>query len=153
MPHTDDDAVVAEAIFALIDADKVTLQLDDVLYGYHNNIPNASAAVVMAAGKGRTLAGVSGPGGRTENQLLVEIDMHWSKVGDEATQRRAADARAYALEQKIHEDTTLGGIIIHGYVTQMAKGETIMANNSMFRSVKLMFAGTTKTYLSPPAAP
>lgn len=156
MPHTDDDVVVAEAILALIEANKSTLLLDDVLYGNHTYIPRASAAVVQALGKRRQLAGVSAPGGRTENQLIVGIQLHWSKVGNEATERRAADSRGTEVERLIHTDTTLGGIIIHGYITETDRGESqlgTVGDNSMFRSVMMTFVGVTKTYLSPPAAP
>jgi len=153
MTHTDDDTVVAEAIYQLILANQTDLLLDDVLYGNHNNIPHASAAVVTASGKRRELAGVSAPGGRTENTFTIEIGLHWSKVGDEATERRAADSRGKALEKKIHEDTSLGGIIIHGFINQVERGETQMASGSMFRTVRMIYTGETKTYLSPPAAP
>jgi hypothetical protein len=153
MAHTDDDTVVAIYIQDLITANKAVLVLDDVLYGRHNNIPHASAAVIIPGGKRRVLAGVSAPGGRTENALMVEIGLHWSKVGDEETERKAVDARATAVERKLHEDVTLGGLIIHGYVVSVERGETQMASGSMFRSVQMVFQGTTKTYLSPPAAP
>lgn len=156
MPHTDDDTVVAKAIEALLNANKVELQIEDVLYGNHTMIPRNSAAVVQAAGHRRALDGVSAPGGRTRNELMVTIQLHWSKVGDEATERYACDLRGKALEDKIHEDTTLGGIIIHGYVIDTDRGDTqlgTVANNSMFRTVQMTFVGTTKTYLSPPAAP
>lgn len=153
MAHTDDDTVVAQAIFNIIVANQTTLLLDDVLYGNHVIIPHASAAVVTPLGKRRALAGVAAPGGRTENTLSVEITLHWSQVGDEATERANADARGTALEKKIHADTTLGGIIIHGYITQVERGESVFTNSGMFRTVKMMFEGTTKTYLSPPAAP
>jgi|SRR3990172_7715478 len=148
-PHTDDDTVVAEAIYNLIVSNQADLQLDDVLYGNHNVIPRSSAAVVTAAGHRRELAGVSAPGGRTENGLMVIIELHWSKVGDEATERRACDARGKLLENLIHTDTTIGGLIIHGFVTDVDRGETQIANNSMFRSVRMSFLGKTKTYLSP----
>lgn len=151
--HTDDDTVVAEAIFTLIDDNKIDLQLDDVLYGNHDMIPRASAAIVKALGHNRSLAGVSAPGGRTQNTLIVMIDMLWSKVGDEATERRNCDARGKLLENLIHTDTTLGGIVIHGFVVNVDRGETRTSNQSMFRSVQLMYNATTKTYLSPPAAP
>jgi hypothetical protein len=151
--HTDDDAVVAQAIEALVIANKAELLLDDVLYGDHNMIPHASAAIIMPGGMRRTLAGVSQPGGRTQNDMVVEVVLHWSRVGDEATERKAADARGKALERKLHEDTTLGGIIIHGFVNQTDKGNTIMGNNNMFRTVRMVFVAQTKTYLSPPAAP
>lgn len=153
MAHTDDDTVVAEFIFDLIEDNKVALEIDTVLYGNHTMLPTAACAVVTAGGKRRQLAGVSAPGGRTENDLIVIIQLHWSKVGDEATERRKCDQLAKGLEEKIHEDTTLGGIIIHGYVTEVDRGDTQIANSSMFRSVIMTFIGKTKTYLSPPAAP
>jgi hypothetical protein len=151
-PHTDQDEVVAEAILALLEANKITLLLDDVLYGNHNLIPNGSAAVVQAMGKRRVLAGATAPGGRTLNELMVQIELHWSKVGDEATERRACDARASALETLIHQDTTLGGIIIHGFITEVDRGETRFVNNGMFRTVRMAFTGQSKTYLSVPTA-
>jgi len=151
-PHTDTDETVAEAIFNLVFDDKEDLELEDVLYGNHIIIPRNSAAVIQAMGKNRALAGVAAPGGRTLNTLMVMIDLHWSKVGDESTQRRLCDARGTALERKIHEDTTLGGIVIHGFVNQVDRGETLF-NGSMFRTVRMSYAATTKTYLSPPAAP
>jgi len=148
MAHTDKDEVVADFLFNLLTTNKVTLQLDDVLYGNQIMIPHASAAVVTAMGKRRTLAGVSAPGGRTLNELVVNIEMHWSRVGDEGTERKNADNRATALEAIIHQDTTLGGIIIHGFINQVDRGETQFANGSMFRSVRMIFVGQTKTYLS-----
>jgi len=157
MPHTDDDTVLALAIRDLIEANKSALLIDDVLYGNHGMIPQASAAVVTAMGKRRQLAGVSAPGGRTQNELMVGIDLHWSKVGNEDTERQAADSRGTALESLIHEDTTVGGIIIHGFITDVDRGDSVLPNstgsNSMFRTVRMMYRGTTKTYLSPPAAP
>jgi len=151
--HTDDDATVAQAIEVLVNANKAALLLDDVLYGDHNMIPHASAAIIMPGGMRRELAGVAAPGGRTANNMMVEVVLHWSKVGDEATERKAADQRGKLLERKLHEDTTLGGIIIHGFVNQVDRGNTIMGNNNMFRTVRMVYIAMTKTYLSPPAAP
>ncbi len=151
-PHTDQDEVVAQAIFDLLNANKIPLLLDDVLYGSHSLIPRASAAVVQAMGKRRQLAGVSAPGGRTLNELMVQVELHWSKVGDEATERRECDRRGTLLERLVHQDTTLGGIIIHGFFQQIDRGETQFVNNGMFRSVRLTFIGQSKTYLSVPTA-
>jgi hypothetical protein len=148
MAHTDKDEDVAEAIRALLEANKVVLLLDDVLYGNHIMIPRSSAAVVMPLGKRRQLAGVSAPGGRTLNQLMVGVDLHWSKVGDEETERKNADSRGTAVEDMLHNDTTLSGIVIHGFVTQVDRGESQFANNSMFRSVRMVYEAQTKTYLS-----
>lgn len=151
-PHTDDDVVVAEYIFDLITANKANLLLDDVLYGNHTQIPLGGTAIVTAGGKRRELAGVSAPGGRTTNTMSVLVELHWSKVGDEATERRAVDNRATALEQLVHQDTTLGGIIIHGFFEQVDRGETESSNTGMFRTVRMGFTGISKTYLSNPTA-
>lgn len=152
MTHTDDDTEVALAIRDLILTNKEILLLDDVLYGNHTMIPRASAAIVIAMGKRRSLAGVSAPGGRTQNDLLVAVQLHWSRVGDEETERKAADERGTALERLIHTDTQVNDLVIHGFVTEVDRGESVVGN-SMFRSVMMMFIGQTRTYLSPPAAP
>lgn len=149
MAHTDQDTDVAIAIETLLTANKVTLALDDVLYGNHTFIPRASAAIVIPLGHRRELAGVAAPGGRTLNTLMVSIDLHYSKVGDEESMRKAVDAKGVLLENLIHQDTTVGGIIIHGFITEVDRGETTFANNSMFRTVHMIFMGQTKTYLSP----
>jgi len=151
-PHTDQDEVVAQAIFDLIEANKISLLLDDVLWGNQTMIPRASAAIVQALGKTRQLAGVSAPGGRTLNRLMVSVELHWSKVGPEEIERKAVDARATAVEALVHSDVTLGGIIIHGFFEQVDRGETTFVNNSMFRTVRMAFAGQSKTYLSVPTA-
>lgn len=151
-PHTDQDEIVAQFIFDLLETNKADLLLDDVLWGNHNMIPRASAAVVAPLGHRRVLAGVSAPGGRTMNELLVSVELHWSKVGPEEIERKAVDFRATSVERLVHQDTTLGGIIIHGFFTQVDRGETQFINNSMFRSVRMAFIGQTKTYLSNPTA-
>lgn len=153
-PHTDDDVVVAHYIRDLLRANQQDLLLDDVLYGDHNMIPRASAAIVTAMSMQRQLAGVAAPGGRTQNMLNVQIQLLWSKVGDEETERDAVDARAKAVQDLIHSDTTLGGLIIHGFITNLERGTTTMTsgnigNNSQFRAVIMQFVGTTKTYLTP----
>jgi hypothetical protein len=150
-PHTDNDTVVAQAIFDLIEANKVDLALDDVLWGNQEMIPRASAAIVIPLGKRRVLAGVTAPGGRTENTLLVTIEISRSKVGTEAVERKAVDDTGTAIELLIHSDTTLGGIVIHGFVEQTDRGE-VTITSGQYRTVRLMYAARTKTYLSVPTA-
>lgn len=148
MTHTDDDTVLALAIKNILIANKAALELDDVLYGNHNMIPRASAAIVTAMGKNRALQGVAAPRGVTMNTLNVIISLHYSKVTDEETGRIAADNHATTIENLIHVDTTVGGIIIHGYITDVARGETEF-NGSMFRSVIMTYSGITKLPLIP----
>lgn len=153
MAHTDRDDVVAQAIFDLINDNREVLEIETVLYGNHTLIPTNATAIVIPEGKSRSLVGVGEPGGRTENELFVTIQLHWSKVGEEADERKKVDDRAYELEKIIHTDTTLNGIVIHGFVFRVERGESIFNTGSMFRTVIMSYSGKTRTYLSPPAAP
>lgn len=148
MAHTNDDTLLATAIRNIIAANKLSLGINDVLYGNQLMIPSASAVVVKASGKNQTLVGVQGPGGRTNNSLNIGIDIHRSKVGDEETERRIIDDTATAIEHLLNADVTVGGIIIHGYITNVDRGETAFMNNSMFRSVVMMYIGTTRTLIA-----
>lgn len=147
MSHTDSTAVLAKAIYDLLVANADSLKLQDVLYGNHLMIPRSPTAVVIAGTKRRELAGVSAPGGRTMNYLTVYIDIHDSKVADETTQRQYLDALAESVEHFLHQDVTVGGLIIHGFVNTWDPGESF-TQNGQFRSVRMTFTGQTKTYLS-----
>lgn len=147
MPHTHKSTVLAQAIIEKIRANKVTVGLDAdsfVDYGDHNNVPGGKAVTVSAGTKDRQLAGVAGPGGRTENFMEVVVTVYYMKVEAEATARLTVDQIAENIEDLLHQDTTMGGIIIHGFVRQWVPG-IIIRETSMFRVVQLHFQGRTKT--------
>lgn len=148
MTHTDLGTVVSKAIFDLIKNNVGSLGLRDVLFGNQTMIPLSPTVVVITGPKHRELSGASAPGGRTMNSMTVYIDVHTSKVGDEATERMAVDKLAEAVETLLHADVTLGGILIHGFVNDWDPGETGLISGSQFRTVRMTYIGTTKTYLS-----
>lgn len=148
MPHTDKVTVLAQAIMAVLETNKAALGLDDVLYGDQQNIPKAKTAVVSAGTKNRVLDGVAMPGGMSRNFMKVVITIYNSTVGAEEAQRLVVDQQAEAVEAKLHEDTTVGGIIIHGYVESIEPGVTFRAG-SMFKATQLTFIGQTKTRITP----
>lgn len=147
MAHTHKSTVLALAIRDKIRNNKVELGFDDdsfVEYGDHNNVPGGKAATISAGTKNRDLAGVAGPGGRTENIMEVVVTVYYMVVQAEADARLAVDQIAENVEDLLHEDTTMGNIIIHGFVTQWVPA-IIMRETSMFRVVQLHFVGRTKT--------
>ena len=146
---TDNSTVLAQAIMAKIVANQQTLKVRDVLYGEQIMIPRSPTVVVLLGTKTRILAGVSAPGGRTENDMTVLIDIHSMKVGDEATERLAMDQLAESVEKLLHADTQMGGLLIHGFVTEYIPGETVLQNGE-FRTVRLTYIGRSKTYLTVP---
>lgn len=147
MAHTDKSTVLAQAIKAKIELNKVTLGLDTVLYGEQSNVPGGKAAVVYCGTKRRPLAGVAGPGGRSDNFMEVIIDVHYSVYNPEEDGRLAADSLAEAVEEVLHQDTTMGGIIIHGWVNEWTPG-VVFKENSMYRTVRLLYVGRTKTNIT-----
>lgn len=147
MAHTYKATVLAMAIKDLIEANKATLGINEVYYGDHNNIPVGISAAITAGTKHRDLAGVSGPGGRSMNTLNVVIFIYYSVVEAEATARLAVDQIGEAVEDLLHTDTTMGGLLIHGFVQDVIPG-TVFKENSMFRAVELDYQGKTKTNIT-----
>lgn len=148
--HTASPTVLAKAIEAKIRAKQGELGIADVFYGFHNMIARSPTVVVQALGKSRQLAGVAAPGGRTMNELTVTIDVMSAAVGDEASDRLALEQLADKIETELHKDPTMGGILIHGFVTDWDNGE-MPAQGGSFRLITLTYRGQTKTYLSPPS--
>lgn len=147
MAHTEYTSVLAKAIYDKLVLNQTALALADVLYGNHNDIPRSPTVVVIPGLKTRQLVGVQGPGGRVENDLIVYIDIHDSKVKDETTQRLVLDKKAEEVEKKIHEDVTMGGLIIHGFVHSWDPGQAFFQSGE-FRSVRLTYSGRSRTLLS-----
>lgn len=147
MPHTDQSTVLAEAIVAKIKANQESLGLDIVLYGEQNNVPGGLAVVVYCGTKRRPIAGVAGPGGRTDNYMEIMIDIHNSVYSSEEDGRLLVDRLAERVETLLHQDTTMGGIIIHGWVQEWRPGITFK-ENSMYRSVQLFYVGRSKTNIT-----
>lgn len=146
-PHTDQSTVLAQAIVTKIRTAQTSLGLDTVLYGEQNNVPGGKAAVVYCGTKRRPLAGVAGPGGRTDNFMEIIIDVHYSVYSTEEDGRLAADKLAEGIETLLHQDTTVGGIIIHGWVNEWVPG-VVFKENSMYRTVRLLYVGRSKTNIT-----
>lgn len=146
MTHTDQAVEVALAIKAAIEDKKIELAIDEIYYGNQNNIPVGIAVSVTAARKTRELVGVQGPGGRVDNNMFTLIRVYNSRVNSEADERLYVDQLGESIEAVLHEDTTLGGIIIHGFVESIDNG-IVYREGSNFRTVELIHRARTRTLL------
>lgn len=147
MPNTDRTTVLAQALQAIVAANKDSLGILDVLYGNHNNIPRTPSVIIVPGTKKRELRGVAAPGGRVFNTMTVYVDIRFSKVGSEEAVRLELDQTAENIEHLIHQDTTVGGLLIHGFFTDWNPGE-VFSQGGEFRSVRMTFVGGSETYLS-----
>lgn len=148
MALTDKATVVAKAIEELLLANKDSLGLDQVYYGDQLNFPNAKCAAVRVGRKTRERAGVAGPGGRMMNYMPVIINVYNSTVTDEANGRYVVDQLAEAIEDLLHQDITLGGVTLDGFVSE-SDPDPIFRQGSMFRTVQLTYLARSKTNLTP----
>ena len=147
MAHTDRSTVLAQYIFNLITTNKVSLSLDSVLYGEQNEITPGKTVVVTTGRKDRSLARVAFPGAGTLNRMIVIVTVYNNTVGDEASKSLETDLIAEAVEHLLHQNTTMGGNIIHGFVETWDPGVKFRST-SMFRATQMMFVGQTKTNLT-----
>lgn len=147
MSHTDRTTVIATYIKNLINTNKVALGVDTVLYGDHNNIPGGITVTVMAGMKTRQLQGVANPGARTRNRMIVLVTVYCNKTGDEETLSLETDQVAEAVEHLLHQDTTLGDNVIHGFVETWDPGYRFKPG-SMFRATQLTHISQSKLNLT-----
>lgn len=152
-PNTDRSTVLALGLKEIVEANKLDLGIQQVLYGDQLMVPGSPAVVIRAGRKRRTLRGVAAPGGKVDNSLTVLVDVMAADVlsGEEAS-RLAVDTLAENVEKLFYVDVTIGGLVIHGFVEDWDPG-AIFINNSKWRTVRMTYVGRTVTYLSPPAAP
>lgn len=148
--NTDKTSVLADYIFNLLNNERYELGLEQVLYGKHNMVSKNNTVRVIPGRKTRNLVGVSAPGGRVENILVVLVDVMTSDpLAGESAGRLATDQLADTVEHFLHQDVTMGGLIIHGFVDAWDPGDEFI-QNSMFRVVRMNFTGKSRTYLSVP---
>lgn len=148
MALTDKASVVALAVKDLIETNKYSLGIDQVYYGDQLNIPNAKCVAVRVGRKTRERAGAAGPGGRMTNYMPITINIYNSTVTDEASARLVVDQLAEAIEDLLHQDITLGGVILDGFVSEWDP-DPVFRTGSLFRVVQLTFQARSKTNLTP----
>lgn len=145
MTHTSKLTVVTQAAFDLVNANKIALGLADVWYGEQLRIPDTPAVAIESGNVHRELAGV-GAQGRVLNTFTIYIIGYLSKLEDNQITRKEVDELMEAVEAKFTADVTLGGVVIHGFVTDFEPGYTTRQGDS-YRVCRLTWQGITKTNL------
>lgn len=134
----------------LLEANKLTLDIDSVFYGDQDLIPTGRTVCVHPGADHREMAGASN---MTLNTLTSYILVYISKIADTSSNRLMADNLAKAIIQLLHNNLQLrdasgnNPILIHGFVSDSDPGYTIRGNN-LFEAVRLTYQGTTKTRLA-----
>lgn len=146
---TDSFVTFCEAIQAIIESvkEEVTPAIADIWYGDQQQLPRTPTVCIVADGKRRELSGAPR---RMMNTLTCYVVVYHSKIQDVQMNSKESDKLAEQLETAIHADPTLGGLVIHCYVTQVDAGQSTKYVNTtatMYRSTRLTVEGISKTML------
>lgn len=119
MALTDSINEVTQYVKQKLEDHKDTLGLEDVFLGDQDRIPRTPAACVEPGNKTRELAGAPR---RTAVFMEVYTLLYHTDVRDVQENVKAANKLAEDAEALLHQDSDLGGLAIHCYVTEMQPG-------------------------------
>lgn len=143
MPTTDRVSLVVQAHVDLITSRKATLGLADVWYGDQSRLPRTPADCVDAGPMERTLNRATGKGG-TENTFRIYHLIYLGKVQDVQANLKQAQELAESIMTVLHEDITLGGLVLHGFVTTIEPG-FVRKGDALMKVQRLAWHGMNQT--------
>lgn len=127
----------------MVEQNMVTLGVQDVFYGEQTKYPRTPAVALESDTKRRE---INGAPRRTENDLNAFIIIYHSPVSDVQKTRRDVDLLAEAIENLVHSDSRLGGLVIHSLVDQMQSGYATRGG-TQYRSCRLSVSGKSQSQL------
>lgn len=143
MPLTDKLSVVSQALVDKIRTNQAGLGINAVYYGDQDKIPTTPIACVEPDAKTNTLKSA-------QRMILIDftayILLYHSSVVSPQVNRSESDELAEAVETLIHADRTLGELLIHCMITNVASGYANKAG-SLVRASRLTFNGQSQALL------
>lgn len=143
MALTDSIYVVGTAVYTLLDSRKVDLGLQDVWYGDQDKTPRTPCVAVETGPKIRTLNGAPR---RTQVDMDVYLLVYHEMIRDTQENQRASEQLSEAIEAVLHEDPTLGGILIHSMVTLNEPGYATRGG-ALIRASRMTFSCLSQVLL------
>lgn len=143
--QSDKATVVSQYIYDILNTGtaKAQLGLAGVWDGEQNLIPQIPAVCVVVGNYTREYAGIPF---RTDNTFTVFLIVYHAKIQDVQLNQRECNQRAEAIMDFLHQDLTMGGNVIDGYVTALEPGY-LQAGKSMTYVTRLTWVGRTKTII------
>jgi len=120
-----------------------TPAIQDVFYGDQQQIPRTPAICIEPDGKKRTIEGVPR---RAANEYGLYVILYVSAVTDSQSNSRQSVELAEQVEDFLHADPTLDGLVIHSYCTELEPGYR-QRKDTLFRACRIKFEGINKTVL------
>ena len=134
-----DMSVITQAIVDLL-KDDASLGLKAVYYGDQSGIPLIPSATVELSSKTREY---NQTGLQTNVVPEVAIIIYHGLMADVQTIKKELDQFVQLVEDKLHVDNTLGGLVISGIVTSVEPGAS-QVGNALFYAHRLTWEAMIK---------
>ena len=123
-----DMSVITQAIVDLLKGDS-TLGLKEVYYGDQGGIPLTPSATVELGNKTRAYNAI---GIQTNVVPEIHIVIYHGLVADVQKIKKDLDQFVQLVENKLHVDNTLGGLVISGIVTSVEPGVAVVGKTQFY---------------------
>lgn len=118
-----------------------SLLFEDVWYGDQNMIPRTPAAAVEPGSKTRAWSGTSS---QSENRFSIDVIIFHSRLEDVNLTRKEALEQAEQVEELLHSDLTMGGLVIDSLCTAVEPGYA-ERGNLLLQATSVTWEGRSKT--------
>jgi hypothetical protein len=122
--------------------DHTELGFEDVFFGDQDMVPRTPAIAVDPLRLDREIQGIMS-GGMTKNTFLIYVFVYHAPIQNGQVTRQESDQLADAVQNVLHQDLTLGGLIIHGFCT-MSESGVAHRGGSMLRTHRITWTGISK---------
>ncbi len=123
-----DMSVVTQAIVDLLKGDP-DLKMEEVYYGDQGGIPLTPSATVELGNKDRAY---NQTGLMTNVVVQIHIVIYHGLLADVQAIKKDLDQFVQLVEDKLHLDNTLGGLVISGLVSSVEPGVAIIGNAQFY---------------------
>lgn len=134
-----DLATINQAVIDVL-KDDLSLGLKDVFYGDQGAVPFTPSATVEV---GPTERSYNQTGLQTNRIVHITILVYHGLLADVQTIKKELDEHAQAVEDVLHQDNTLGGLVISGIVISVEPG-VIQTGNVQFYAHRLVWEAMIK---------
>lgn len=134
---------VTQAIVDVIDAAKNSLGINKVHYGDQVSIPKPPVVIVEGV---RAVRNLNETGHTVRNELATEILVFAASVNQPRATRKTAIVLAESVADLFVTPTArnLGGIIVHGYVSEINPGYSRRGDGPLLHTVQLTWIGKSQ---------
>lgn len=147
-PLSDRNDVYCATVTELLVAHRIKLGLTDVWVGDQERLPRTPCVAVEPGPKTRSLNAVPR---RYEVIFEAYVLVYMERIQDTQKNVRQSLELAEAIEAVLHEDETLGGLVITSYVSDSTPGYVIRGG-TLLSVVRLTFRAMSQRRLPYPGA-